>query len=94
VKKIPVIDGILSEEIWNDFYPETNFNIWVLDDDFERWFALGSYLALLYRNQLFKTERNQVGLFRKLVQSLQSNRVVTFSLRINDLIDLTQTKEK
>ena len=37
--------------------PNTNFNLWNLDLNFEWWFAPGSNLVFLYRNQNIKRNR-------------------------------------
>ena len=72
-----------------DFDPDTNFNIWNLDISFEWWFAPGSNLVLLYRNQLFKsdnaTKLDYLGSLNNLFDHAAQHQ---FSLRINYLIDL------
>ena len=71
-----------------DFDPDTNFNIWNLDINFEWWFAPGSNLVLLYRNQLFKrdsaTKLDYLGSLNNLFDHTAQHQ---FSLRINYLID-------
>ena len=78
-----------------DFNPNTNFNIWNLDISFEWWFAPGSNMILLYRNQLFNSD-NSVGL--DYLQSLNNlfdfNAQHQLSLRINYLINLNRKKNK
>ena len=74
-----------------EFNPNTNFNIWNLDISFEWWFAPGSNMILLYRNQLFNND-NSVGL--DYLQSLNNlfdfNAQHQLSLRINYLIDFNR----
>jgi hypothetical protein len=76
-----------------DFDPDTNFNIWNLDINFEWWFAPGSNLVLLYRNQLFKndsvTKLDYLGSLNNLFEHTAQHQ---FSLRINYLIDFNLTK--
>ena len=71
-----------------DFDPDTNFNIWNLDINFEWWFAPGSNLVLLYRNQLFKsdnaTKLDYLGSLNNLFNHTAQHQ---FSLRINYVID-------
>ena len=78
-----------------EFNPNTNFNIWNLDISFEWWFAPGSNMILLYRNQLFNND-NLVGL--DYLQSLNNlfdfNAQHQLSLRINYLINLNRKKNK
>jgi hypothetical protein len=78
-----------------EFNPNTNFNIWNVDISFEWWFAPGSNMILLYRNQLFNND-NSVGL--DYLQSLNNlfdfNAQHHLSLRINYLINLNRKKNK
>ena len=78
-----------------EFNPNTNFNIWNVDISFEWWFAPGSNMILLYRNQLFNND-NSVGL--DYLQSLNNlfdfNAQHQLSLRINYLINLNRKKNK
>ena len=78
-----------------EFNPNTNFNIWNVDISFEWWFAPGSNMILLYRNQLFNND-NLVGL--DYLQSLNNlfdfNAQHQLSLRINYLINLNRKKNK
>ena len=78
-----------------DFDPDTNFNIWNLDINFEWWFASGSNLVLLYRNQLFNrdtaTELDYSGSLDNLFDQTTQHQ---FSLRINYLIDFNRMRRK
>ena len=73
--------------------PDTNFNVWNLDINFEWWFAPGSNLVLLYRNQLFKsdsaTKLDYLGSLNNLFDNIAQHQ---FSLRINYLIDFNLIK--
>jgi len=77
-----------------DFDPDTNFNIWNLDINFEWWFAPGSNLVLLYRNQLFKsdnaTKLDYLGSLNNLFDHTAQHQ---FSLRINYLIDFNRIRK-
>ena len=74
-----------------DFNPDTNFNIWNLDINFEWWFAPGSNLVLLYRNQLFKNDNDtKLDYFRSLNNLFDNTAQHQFSLRINYLIDFNR----
>ena len=76
-----------------DFDPDTNFNIWNLDINFEWWFAPGSNLVLLYRNQLFKRDNDtKLDYLRSLNNLFDHTAQHQFSLRINYLIDFNLKK--
>ena len=71
-----------------DFDPDTNFNIWNFDINFEWWFAPGSNLVLLYRNQLFKIDSaSKLDYLESLNNLFDHTAQHQFSLRINYLID-------
>ena len=74
--------------------PNTNFNIWNLDLNFEWWFAPGSNMVLLYRNQIFNRD-NQSGInyynsFKNLFETPTEHQL---SLRLNYLIDYNKIKK-
>ena len=74
-----------------DFDPDTNFNIWNLDINFEWWFAPGSNMVLLYRNQLFKSDNaTKLDYFKSLGNLFDHTAQHQFSLRINYLIDFNR----
>ena len=74
-----------------DFDPDTNFNIWNLDINFEWWFAPGSNMVLLYRNQLFKSDNTtKLDYFKSLDNLFDHTAQHQFSLRINYLIDFNR----
>ena len=75
--------------------PNTNFNIWNLDLNFEWWFAPGSNIVLLYRNQIFNRD-NQSGLnyYNSLKNLFEIPVEHQFSLRLNYLIDYNKLKKR
>jgi len=78
-----------------DFDPDTNFNIWNLDINFEWWFAPGSNLVILYRNQLFSRDNTtELDYFGSLDNLFDQTTQHQFSLRINYLIDFNRLRKK
>ena len=75
--------------------PNTNFNLWNLDLNFEWWFAPGSNLVFLYRNQIFNRD-NKSGLdYYKSLKNLFDIPIEhQLSLRLNYLIDVNRFKRK
>ena len=75
--------------------PNTNFNLWNLDLNFEWWFAPGSNLVFLYRNQIFNRD-NKSGLdYYKSLKNLFDIPIQhQLSLRLNYLIDVNRFKRK
>jgi len=75
--------------------PNTNFNLWNLDLNFEWWFAPGSNLVFLYRNQIFNRD-NKSGLdYYKSLKNLFDIPIEhQLSLRLNYLIDINRFKRK
>ena len=77
-----------------DFDPNTNFNIWNLDINFEWWFAPGSNMVLLYRNQLFSRDTaTELDYFGSLDNLFDQTTQHQFSLRINYLIDFNRIRK-
>ncbi len=75
--------------------PNTNFNIWNLDIDYEWWFAPGSNLVLLYRNQIFNNDNaTEMDYYRSLSNLFSQPTQHQFSIRINYLIDYNRIKIK
>ena len=74
--------------------PNTNFNIWNLDLNFEWWFAPGSNMVLLYRNQIFNRD-NQSGInyYNSLKNLFETPTEHQLSLRLNYLIDYNKIKK-
>ena len=74
--------------------PNTNFNIWNLDLNFEWWFAPGSNMVLLYRNQIFNRD-NQSGInyYNSLKNLFEIPTEHQLSLRLNYLIDYNKIKK-
>ena len=84
-----------ADDLDLDFDPDTNFNIWNLDINFEWWFAPGSNLVLLYRNQLFKSDNaTDLDYFGSLNNLFDQTTKHQFSLRINYLIDFNHARKK
>ena len=77
-----------------DKNPNTNFNIWNLDLNFEWWFAPGSNMVLLYRNQIFNRD-NQSGInyYNSLKNLFETPTEHQLSLRLNYLIDFNKIKK-
>ena len=73
--------------------PNTNFNLWNFDLNFEWWFAPGSNLTFLYRNQIFNQDsfsyldydQSLSNLFELPIQH-------QISLRVNYFIDYNRLK--
>ena len=87
------VDGKRTETDFSilDFDPDTNFNIWNLDINFEWWFAPGSNMVLLYRNQLFKSDNaTNLDYFKSLGNLFDHTAQHQFSIRINYLIDFNR----
>ena len=77
-----------------DFDPDANFNIWNLDVNFEWWFAPGSNLVLLYRNQLFKSDNaTKLDYFGSLNNLFDLTSQHQFSIRVNYLIDFNRIRK-
>ena len=77
-----------------DFDPDANFNIWNLDVNFEWWFAPGSNLVLLYRNQLFKSDNaTKLDYFGSLNNLFDLTAQHQFSIRVNYLIDFNRKRK-
>ena len=89
-------DGKRSETDFSvlDFDPDANFNIWNLDVNFEWWFAPGSNLVLLYRNQLFKSDNaTKLDYFGSLNNLFDLTAQHQFSIRVNYLIDFNRIRK-
>ena len=78
-----------------DKNPNTNFNIWNLDLNFEWWFAPGSNVVFLYRNQIFNRD-NQSGInyYNSLKNLFEIPIEHQFSLRLNYLIDYNKLRKR
>ena len=76
-----------------DFDPNTNFNLWNLDLNFDWWFSPGSTITLQYKNQIFNRD-NESGLkYYKSLKNLFNFPVEhQLSLRINYLIDFNKLR--
>jgi hypothetical protein len=75
--------------------PNTNFNIWNLDLNFEWWFAPGSNIVLLYRNQIFnRNNQSALNYYNSLKNLFEIPLEHQFSLRLNYLIDYNKFRRK
>lgn len=75
--------------------PNTNFNIWNLDVNFEWWFAPGSNMVLQYRNQLFELNNaSALDYYASLNNLFETPIEHQLSLRINYLIDYNRLRKK
>jgi len=76
-----------------DFEPDKNFNIWNLDINFEWWFAPGSNMVFLYRNQLFTNDNaTDLDYYASLSNLFGQPTQHQFSIRINYLIDYNRIR--
>ncbi len=74
--------------------PNTNFNIWNLDLNFEWWFAPGSNMVLLYRNQIFNRDnKSGINYYNSLKNLFDTPSEHQLSLRLNYLIDYNSLKK-
>jgi len=74
--------------------PNTNFNIWNLDLNFEWWFAPGSNMVLLYRNQIFNRDnKSGINYYNSLKNLFETPTEHQLSLRLNYLIDYNKIKK-
>ena len=74
--------------------PNTNFNIWNLDLNFEWWFAPGSNMVLLYRNQIFnRDDQSGINYYNSLKNLFETPTEHQLSLRLNYLIDYNKIKK-
>ena len=74
--------------------PNTNFNIWNLDLNFEWWFAPGSNMVLLYRNQIFnRDDKSGINYYNSLKNLFETSTEHQLSLRLNYLIDYNKIKK-
>ncbi len=97
-KLFELLNNGTREEVDNSILnknPNTNFNIWNLDLNFEWWFAPGSNMVLLYRNQIFNRD-NQSGInyYNSLKNLFDTPSEHQLSLRLNYLIDYNSLKKK
>ena len=88
-------DGMreLTDHSKLDFDPNTNFNLWNLDLNFDWWFSPGSTITLQYKNQIFNRD-NESGLkyYKSLKNLFEFPVEHQLSLRINYLIDFNKLR--
>ena len=74
--------------------PNTNFNLWNFDLNFEWWFAPGSNLTFLYRNQIFNQDDFSFLDYNESLSNLFNLPIQhQISLRINYFIDFNRLKK-
>lgn len=91
-------DGILNQasgyqidDLEND--PNINYNTWNLDFSYSWQFAPGSFLTVLYRNQLFNYDNNAKDSYRESLDTLFNQPIQhTFSLRLQYFINYSSVK--
>ena len=75
--------------------PNTNFNIWNLDLNFEWWFAPGSNIVFLYRNQIFNRDnQSALNYYNSIKNLFEIPLEHQFSFRLNYLIDYNKLGRK
>ena len=73
--------------------PNTNFNLWNFDLNFEWWFAPGSNLTFLYRNQIFNQDSfSYLDYDQRLSNIFELPIQHQISLRVNYFIDYNRLK--
>ena len=88
-KRKIVDDDILS------FDPNTNFNLWNLEFNYEWWFSPGSTITIQYKNQRFNRDnKSNLDYYKSLKNLFELPLQHQFSLRINYLIDYNKLKKR
>ena len=88
-KRKIVDDDILS------FDPNTNFNLWNLEFNYEWWFSPGSTITIQYKNQRFNRDnKSSLDYYKSLKNLFELPTEHQFSLRINYLIDYNKLRKK
>ena len=86
---------ILEDQTIIDYNPNTNFNLWNFDLNFEWWFAPGSNMIVLYRNQVFNQDEKSYLDYNDSVSELFNFPLQhQISLRINYFLDYNRFKKK
>lgn len=74
--------------------PNINYNSWNLDLNYSWQFAPGSFLTVLYRNQLFNNDNTSLDSYAQSLKTLFNQPIQnTFSLRIQYFIDYSSLKK-
>lgn len=77
-----------------DFNPDVNFNTWNLDLSYKWQFAPGSFLTVLYRNQIFDFSENSNASYTESIKNLfEQEKRNTFSLRLVYFLDYNNIKQ-
>ena len=86
---------ILEDQTIVDYNSNTNFNLWNFDLNFEWWFAPGSNMILLYRNQVFNQDEKAYLDYNESISELFDLPLQhQISLRINYFLDYNRFKKK
>ena len=87
-------NGDLLENLTYTANKDTNFNVWNLDLSYSWWFAPGSQITALYRNNAFTADNEISKSFSNNISSLltQNNLTHIFSISLRYFIDYNQAK--
>ena len=87
-------NGDLLENLTYTTNKDTNFNVWNLDLSYSWWFAPGSQITALYRNNAFTADNEISKSFSNNISSLltQNNLTHIFSISLRYFIDYNQAK--
>jgi hypothetical protein len=78
-----------------DYDPNTNFNLWNLELNYEWWFSPGSTLTVQYKNQIFNRDnKSGINYYESLKELFEIPVEHQFSLRVNYLIDYNKLRRK
>ena len=78
-----------------DYDPNTNFNLWNLELNYEWWFSPGSTLTVQYKNQIFNRDnKSGINYYESLKELFEIPVEHQFSLRLNYLVDYNKLKRK
>ena len=74
--------------------PNTNFNLWNLDLNFDWWFSPGSTITVQYKNQIFNRDDKSGLDYYKSLKDLYGMPIEhQLSLRVNYLIDYNKLRK-
>jgi hypothetical protein len=89
-------DGRLSDYENYDINKDSSFYSWNFDLSYSWWFAPGSQISILYRNNAVNFDRNINKDFEEKVTNLLNNEALnhTFSISVRYFIDYNSLKSK
>ena len=74
--------------------PNTNFNLWNLDLNFDWWFSPGSTITVQYKNQIFnRDDKSGLDYYKSLKDLFGMPIEHQLSLRVNYLIDYNKLRK-